>query len=77
MEFVEGCDLREFMQQHNNKVPMEKIKEIIRSLLKGLNYLHENSVIHRDLKPENILINAQQDMIKLVDFGISTQVLLQ
>ena len=74
MEYIEGYNIKEYMLKHNNKLPMSKIKEITRALLKGLSYLHENGVIHRDLKPENILINDELEIIKLVDFGISTKV---
>jgi serine/threonine protein kinase len=74
MEYVEGQNIKEYMNSYGNKIPMEKIKEITKCLLMGLVYLHENGVIHRDMKPENILINEEQDIIKLVDFGISTKV---
>jgi serine/threonine protein kinase len=74
MEHIDGLNIREYMDLHQNKIPMPKIKEITKSLLKGLSYLHENGVIHRDVKPENILINEEEEVIKLVDFGISTQV---
>jgi serine/threonine protein kinase len=74
MEYIEGYNIKEYMILHDQKISMDKIKEITRCLLKGLNYLHEQGVIHRDLKPENILINDEQELIKLVDFGISTQV---
>ncbi len=74
MEYVEGQNIKEYLKLNNYKLSMDKIKVVTRNLLKGLAYLHENGVIHRDLKPENVLINDEQDVIKLVDFGISTQV---
>jgi len=74
MEYIEGQNVKEYMTSYNNKIPMDKIKEVTRNVLKGLIYLHENGIIHRDLKPENILINEEQEILKLVDFGISTKV---
>ncbi len=74
MEYIEGCNIKEYMNHYNNKLPMEKVKYVTRCILQGLEYLHGNGVIHRDLKPENILINEEQDIVKLVDFGICTEV---
>ena len=77
MEFIDGVNLKEYSLKNNHKntkIPMDKIKSIATSLLKGLAYLHENGVIHRDLKPENILVNDDLSVVKILDFGISTKV---
>ena len=42
-------------------------------LLKGLQYLHEQSVIHRDIKPENLLVSAHF-YLKICDFGFARQI---
>ena len=34
----------------------------------------ENGVIHRDLKPENILVDTCNDEIKVIDFGLASEV---
>lgn len=34
----------------------------------------ENGVLHRDLKPENILLDMRNDAIKLIDFGLASEV---
>ncbi|KAL3816207.1 hypothetical protein ACHAXA_001263 [Cyclostephanos tholiformis] len=46
---------------------------IIKSLLRAVEYLHENDVVHRDIKPENILFESERVNadIRLIDFGLS------
>ncbi|XP_062519849.1 cyclin-dependent kinase 6-like [Corticium candelabrum] len=46
------------------------IKNTVRQLLNGLDFLHSHRVVHRDLKPQNILV-ARDDCIKVADFGLA------
>ena len=48
----------------------------MKSLLKGVAYVHARDIVHRDLKPENILlVNEEQTCtdVKIVDFGLSAE----
>ncbi|TFK24578.1 Pkinase-domain-containing protein [Coprinopsis marcescibilis] len=46
---------------------------VVRSILSGVNYLHQNDIVHRDLKPENILYRTKKldSDIVIADFGIA------
>lgn len=46
-------------------------QKIMRDILQGLSYLHNNHVIHRDLKPLNIVV-AKDYTAKICDFGLAT-----
>ena len=50
--------------------------QVMKSLLKGVAYVHARDIVHRDLKPENILLSTQDEIcqaVKIVDFGLSAE----
>ncbi|KAL0415610.1 UNVERIFIED_CONTAM: Cyclin-dependent kinase G-1 [Sesamum latifolium] len=71
MEHVEN-DLARFMAARRQPLRPNEVKCMMKQLLEGVKFLHENGVMHRDLKPSNILINKKGDL-KICDFGSSFQ----
>lgn len=69
MEYVDGMDLKKFIQK-NRPVPFSTAIYIMDQILSGVDYAHMNHVIHRDLKPHNILID-KNGVVKITDFGIA------
>ncbi|AWV89584.1 serine/threonine protein kinase [Bradymonas sediminis] len=69
MEYVEGMNLRQFVEYHGAP-PSEIVCLLGAQLCNALSHAHKQGVIHRDLKPENVMISTA-GAVKLMDFGIA------
>jgi eukaryotic-like serine/threonine-protein kinase len=69
MEFVEGQDLKHFLDK-GHRFSLDQTAHMISDLLSALDYAHRNKIIHRDIKPANMLL-APDGRIKLTDFGVA------
>jgi serine/threonine-protein kinase len=70
MEYVDGWNLSEYLNQHTLNV--EKKIRLCRKIAEAVHVIHHNGFVHRDLKPENIMVNRDHE-VKITDFGISLQ----
>ena len=72
MELLVGEDLGQRLRRRG-KLPLGEVKHLLRQLAAGLGAAHLRGVLHRDMKPENIFLvhQAQEDFVKLLDFGLS------
>lgn len=70
-ELVTGGDLFSFLEYKNGRLDNVQAAVIIRQILKGVEYLHDQDIVHRDLKPDNILMSSHDDGARVVitDFG--------
>ncbi len=68
MEYINGGDIKTYL-----KSQPQDFDNLIKQLLEGIQYLHDNGIIHRDLKSQNILVKTQNGVAttKITDFGIS------
>lgn len=73
LEYMPGGALYQVLSSKNIHFSEECASVIIKDILEGLAYLHENDIVHRDVKPENILTTAKTWPFtsKLADFGLS------
>ena len=69
LEWIDGETLNNRIK-FAGKMSEEQVKEIIASLLRVLDYIHENQIIHRDVKPQNIILRKSDDEPVLIDFGV-------
>ncbi|KAF1838345.1 Pkinase-domain-containing protein [Decorospora gaudefroyi] len=70
MEFCSGGSCADLMKP--GAIAEAEIAVILKELLMGLAYLHDDHKLHRDIKAANILVGAN-GQVKLADFGVSGQ----
>jgi serine/threonine protein kinase len=69
LEFVDGCNLHDFIRR-NGTVSPERAAHYIRQAALGLQHAHEAGLVHRDIKPGNLLID-RQGVVKILDMGLA------
>ena len=81
MELIPGGQLKRLFKHKDSSgkpQPLSDLQasQVMKSLLKGVAYVHARDIIHRDLKPENLLLKNSDDdctEVKIVDFGLSAE----
>lgn len=70
MEHIDGGNLRQWMRQHTDGIPIADALQIIKEIATAMHAAHSRNIIHRDLKPENILLTSDGHA-KVTDFGLA------
>jgi eukaryotic-like serine/threonine-protein kinase len=73
MEYLEGVDLAQLLEQRGNLQPAEAADAVLQAL-EAVHQAHEMRIVHRDLKPSNLFLAKRPDgstIVKVLDFGIS------
>ncbi|RKG39288.1 bifunctional protein-serine/threonine kinase/phosphatase [Acinetobacter rongchengensis] len=68
MEYIEGVTLKQWITDQQQLVPLDKVRQIIEQIAKGLQAIHRLEMIHQDIRPENIMID-HLGTVKIIDFG--------
>ncbi len=55
------------------KLDLKKKLFIACNIAEALVQIHKQGVVHKDINPSNIVWNAETDEIKVIDFGLSTE----
>ncbi|MBN1433279.1 serine/threonine protein kinase [Candidatus Fermentibacterales bacterium] len=70
MEYMEGTPLSRLLGSPPQAMPHTRAIQIVREVLKGMNYVHGKGLIHGDISPGNIFVGQQGD-IKIADLGVA------
>ncbi|PIN00056.1 MEKK [Handroanthus impetiginosus] len=77
LEYGSGGTLADRIKKFgNNGLPEVEVKVFAKSILRGLNHIHEIGYVHCDLKPDNILLMPDPKRVnkfraKIGDFGLT------
>lgn len=72
LDFVEGRDLLDTIEDPNHGLTPAQIKNILKEVLGAVGFIHDQGILHRDISPDNILINEQFHPV-LIDFGAARE----
>lgn len=71
LEDIEGQSLKAYYQ--GQAVPLAEFLPLAINIVEILGQIHRQNVIHKDLNPSNVILNPETHQLRIIDFGISTQ----
>lgn len=66
-EFIEGQTLSQWMRD-NPRPALERVRDIVEQIARGLRAFHRLEMLHQDLRPDNVMIDGT-GTVKIIDFG--------
>src|SRR5215218_4985483 len=69
LEYLPGGDLFALTKTH--PLSIKQTLFYLEQVCSGLAHAHKCGVIHRDIKPQNLLLTADQEIVKIADFGVA------
>jgi serine/threonine protein kinase len=69
LEYLPGGDL--FALTKTRPLSLQRALVYLEQVCAGLAHAHKCGVIHRDIKPQNLLLTADQQIVKIADFGVA------
>ena len=71
MDYFSGGTLQDKIENEDNGLPENDVRNYFRDLISAIHYCHEvKKLAHRDIKPENMMLNKEGKLV-LCDFGVS------
>ncbi|XP_042492419.1 mitogen-activated protein kinase kinase kinase 20-like [Macadamia integrifolia] len=83
LEYASGGTLASRIKNSCGGLPEADVRRYTRSILQGLNYIHDRGYVHCDIKPQNIVLvlcssSSSDDYIaKIADFGSAKNTMIE
>ncbi|MCP4135243.1 MAG: serine/threonine-protein kinase PknK [bacterium] len=71
MEDIGGRSLADILK--SMKLPPDKFLDLAVRITGIIGNIHRHNIIHKDINPSNIIWNAEKNILRIIDFGIATQ----
>ena len=72
LEDFGGESLRALLDNHNNPISCQEFLTIATKITASLGLIHAKKIIHKNINPANIIYNSHNGLLKIIDFGIAT-----
>ena len=72
LEDFEAISLKQWLGKRKH-LSLVDFLTIAIAIVDSLGQIHNQNIIHKDINPTNIVINPKTETLKIIDFGISTQ----
>ncbi len=67
-----AISLKQFLEEQET-LPLKEFLDLAIAISESLGQIHAANIIHKDINPANIVVNAETKELKIIDFGIATQ----
>ncbi|NEP81899.1 MAG: serine/threonine-protein kinase PknK [Okeania sp. SIO3B3] len=72
LEDFGGISLKQWLQERQ-ELSVEEFLFLAIAMTESLGEIHKLHIIHKDINPSNIIFNPETKELKIIDFGIATQ----
>ncbi|MBP0013452.1 MAG: AAA family ATPase [Roseofilum sp. SID3] len=72
LEDFGAISLRKWLQERG-PISLEEFLLLAIAITESLGQIHAQHIIHKDINPANIVLNPKTQVLKIIDFGIATQ----
>jgi serine/threonine protein kinase len=69
LEICNGMTIKQFILEQSNPLEETSIFHIFLQIINALKYFHDRNIVHRNINSTNLIL-SQNNVVKLVDFGI-------
>lgn len=70
MEYAEGESVYQVLK-HDDHFDVPRALHVAGQLAYAVHHAHSRGVVHRDLKPDNLILVGEDELLKVLDFGVA------